>query len=211
MTDDSAEAAFHNDDQTITGDNPFLLFQDWMSLAEQKEPSDPNAMALATVDDQNLPDVRMVLLKGFDSEGFVFYTNSESAKGRELEQNMKAALLFHWKSLRRQIRIRGTVSRLPAEDADAYFQSRPRASRIGAWASQQSRPIASRKALWQAVTKETARFAIGSVPRPPYWNGYRVTPLSMEFWMDKPFRLHDRVLFTRTADGSGWTTQHLFP
>ncbi len=211
MTDNTAEAAFQNDDQTITGENPFLLFQDWMALAEQKEPNDPNAMALATVDEQNLPDVRMVLLKGFDSDGFVFYTNSESAKGRELEQNMKAALLFHWKSLRRQVRIRGTVSRLPGEDADAYFQSRPRASRIGAWASQQSRPIASRKALWQAVTKETARFAIGSVPRPPYWNGYRVTPLSIEFWMDKPFRLHDRVLFTRTTDGTGWTTQHLFP
>lgn len=211
MTDNAAEAAFQNDDQTITGDNPFLLFQDWMTLAEQKEPNDPNAMALATVDEHDLPDVRMVLLKGFDSDGFVFYTNSESAKGRELEQNMKAALLFHWKSLRRQVRIRGTVSRLPAEEADAYFQSRPRASRIGAWASQQSRPIASRKALWQAVTKETARFAIGSVPRPPYWNGYRVTPLSMEFWMDKPFRLHDRVLFTRTVDGTSWTTQHLFP
>ncbi|MCX5616255.1 pyridoxamine 5'-phosphate oxidase [Bombella sp. TMW 2.2559] len=211
MIDDSAEAAFQNDDQTIAGDNPFLLFQDWMSLAETKEPNDPNAMALATVDAQNLPDVRMVLLKGFDDEGFVFYTNSESAKGRELEQNMKAALLFHWKSLRRQVRIRGTVSRLPAEEADAYFQSRPRASRIGAWASQQSRPIASRKALWQAVTKETTRFAIGTVPRPPYWNGYRVTPLTMEFWMDKPFRLHDRVLFTRTVDGTGWATQHLFP
>lgn len=211
VTDDSAEAAFQNDDQTITGDNPFLLFQDWMSLAETKEPNDPNAMALATVDEQNLPDVRMVLLKGFDDEGFVFYTNSESAKGRELEQNMKAALLFHWKSLRRQVRIRGTVSHLPAEEADAYFQSRPRASRIGAWASQQSRPITSRKALWQAVTKETARFAIGTVPRPPYWNGYRVTPLTMEFWMDKPFRLHDRVLFIRTVDGTEWTTQHLFP
>ena len=211
MTDETAEAAFQDDDQTIAGDNPFLLFQDWMTLAEQKEPNDPNAMALATVDDQSLPDVRMVLLKGFDSEGFVFYTNSESAKGRELEQTMKAALLFHWKSLRRQVRIRGTVSRLPDEEADAYFQSRPRASRIGAWASQQSRPVASRKALWQAVTKETARFAIGTVPRPPYWNGYRVRPLSMEFWMDKPFRLHDRVLFTRTADGTGWTTQRLFP
>lgn len=211
MTDETAEAAFQDDDQTITGDNPFLLFQDWMTLAEQKEPNDPNAMALATVDDQSLPDVRMVLLKGFDSEGFVFYTNSESAKGRELEQTMKAALLFHWKSLRRQVRIRGTVSRLPDEEADAYFQSRPRASRIGAWASQQSRPVASRKALWQAVTKETARFAIGTVPRPPYWNGYRVRPLSMEFWMDKPFRLHDRVLFTRTSDGTGWTTQRLFP
>ena len=211
MTDETAEAAFQDDDQTIAGDNPFLLFQDWMTLAEQKEPNDPNAMALATVDDQSLPDVRMVLLKGFDSEGFVFYTNSESAKGRELEQTMKAALLFHWKSLRRQVRIRGTVSRLPDEEADAYFQSRPRASRIGAWASQQSRPVASRKALWQAVTKETARFAIGTVPRPPYWNGYRVRPLSMEFWMDKPFRLHDRVLFTRTSDGTEWTTQRLFP
>ncbi|MBA5726500.1 pyridoxamine 5'-phosphate oxidase [Bombella mellum] len=211
MTDETAEAAFQDDDQTIAGDNPFLLFQDWMTLAEHKEPNDPNAMALATVDDQSLPDVRMVLLKGFDSEGFVFYTNSESAKGQELEQTMKAALLFHWKSLRRQVRIRGTVSRLPDEEADAYFQSRPRASRIGAWASQQSRPVASRKALWQAVTKETARFAIGTVPRPPYWNGYRVRPLSMEFWMDKPFRLHDRVLFTRTSDGTGWTTQRLFP
>ncbi|MCT6854955.1 MAG: pyridoxamine 5'-phosphate oxidase [Bombella apis] len=182
-----------------------------MSLAEAKEPNDPNAMALATVDATGLPDARMVLLKGFDDEGFVFYTNSESAKGRELDHNMQAALLFHWKSLRRQVRIRGTVSLLPAAEADVYFQSRPRASRIGAWASQQSRPIESRKALWQVVTKEAAHFAIGSIPRPPYWNGYRVCPSTIEFWMDKPFRLHDRVLFTRSPDGKDWTTQRLFP
>lgn len=205
------ETAFKEDNHTITGENPFLLFQDWMSLAEAKEPNDPNAMALATVDATGLPDARMVLLKGFDDEGFVFYTNSESAKGRELDHNMQAALLFHWKSLRRQVRIRGTVSLLPAAEADVYFQSRPRASRIGAWASQQSRPIESRKALWQVVTKEAAHFAIGSIPRPPYWNGYRVRPSTIEFWMDKPFRLHDRVLFTRSPDGKDWTTQRLFP
>ncbi|MCL1514456.1 pyridoxamine 5'-phosphate oxidase [Parasaccharibacter sp. TMW2.1890] len=209
--DDSIEAAFQDDEQTITGEDPFLLFHEWLTLAGTKEPNDPNAMALATVDEHGLPDARMVLLKGVDETGFIFYTNSESAKGRELEGNMQAALLFHWKSLRRQVRIRGRVSRLPAVDADAYFDSRPRASRIGAWASQQSRPIASRTALWKAVTKETARFAIGPIPRPPYWNGYHVTPASMEFWMDKPFRLHDRVLFTRTQDGQHWTTQRLFP
>lgn len=207
----NAEDAFRDDQHIITGENPFTLFAEWMNLAKQKELNDPNAMALATVDEHGMPDARMVLLKGFDENGFVFYTNSQSAKGCELAQNMQAALLFHWKSLRRQIRIRGTVSLLPAEEADAYFNSRPRGSRIGAWASQQSRPVESRKALWQIVSKEAARFNIRSIPRPPYWNGYRVTPSSMEFWMDKPFRLHDRVLFTRAEPQGSWATQRLFP
>ncbi|MXV45072.1 pyridoxamine 5'-phosphate oxidase [Saccharibacter sp. 17.LH.SD] len=210
MTSD-LDPSFHEDQPAITGDNPFHLFKEWMELASKKEPNDPNAMALATTGHDDMPDIRMVLLKDFSEKGFVFYTNSESAKGRELEENMKAALLFHWKSLRRQIRIRGTVSKLPAEDADAYFASRPRQSRIGAWASQQSRPVESRKALWKIVTMKAAQFGTGSVPRPPYWNGYRVDPCSIEFWMDKPFRLHDRLLFQRETPHGNWTTTRLFP
>lgn len=191
--------------------DPFGLFADWMKEAEKSEPNDPNAMALATVDEEGLPNVRMVLLKGFDDRGFVFYTNFESQKGQEILATMKAALGFHWKSLRRQVRIRGTVEEVTAAEADAYFASRPRDSRIGAWASQQSRPLESRFALETAVALNTARYAIGEVPRPHYWSGFRVKPLSMEFWHDRPFRLHDRVVFRRPNEGMAWTKARLYP
>lgn len=191
-------------------DEPFDLFAAWMEEARASEPNDPNAMALATADSDGMPNVRMVLLKGFDRDGFVFYTNTESNKGGELLANMKAAICFHWKSLRRQVRVRGRVTRVSEAEADEYFRSRPRDSRIGAWASQQSRPLESRFALEKAVAVNTAKYAIGDVPRPPYWTGFRITPESMEFWMDKPFRLHDRVQFKRFEDG-GWTKARLYP
>jgi pyridoxamine 5'-phosphate oxidase len=200
--------------QLTTGDfteinEPWQLFESWMDEAQRAEPNDPNAMALATVDPDGLPNVRMVLLKGIDAGGFVFYTNTQSNKGRELLATPKAALVLHWKSLRRQVRARGTVTLVTDAEADAYFQSRPRDSRIGAWASQQSRPLESRFALEKAVAANTAKFAIGEVPRPPYWTGFRIAPVSMEFWQDRPFRLHDRVLFNRMADG--WRKERLYP
>jgi pyridoxamine 5'-phosphate oxidase len=188
---------------------PWALFRDWMAEATQSEPNDPTAMALATVDADGLPDVRMVLLKGADENGFVFYTNRESNKGRELAANPKAALVFHWKSLRRQIRARGTVTMVSDAEADAYFASRPRDSRIGAWASQQSRPLESRFAFEKAIAVYAAKHAVGEVPRPPYWTGYRIDPVSIEFWHDRPFRLHDRVLFTKAA--GGWAKTRLYP
>ncbi len=190
-------------------DEPWDLFRTWMKEAEVSEQNDPNAMALATVDPEGLPNVRMVLLKSADSSGFVFYTNTESAKGRELLATGKAALVLHWKSLRRQVRARGPVSIVSDAEADAYFQSRPRDSRIGAWASQQSRPLESRFALEKSVALHTAKYAIGEVPRPPHWTGFRIAPVSIEFWQDKPFRLHDRVVFSR--DGDGWRKVRLYP
>ncbi len=190
-------------------EEPFALFQSWLKEAEASEPNDPNAMALGTVDETGLPNVRMVLLKGFDENGFVFYTNTESNKGRELLGQKKAALVLHWKSLRRQVRARGPVSPVSDAEADAYFQSRPRDSRIGAWASQQSRPLESRFALEKAVAVTAAKYALGEVPRPPYWTGFRIEPVSIEFWQDKPFRLHDRVVFTR--EGDGWRKARLYP
>jgi pyridoxamine 5'-phosphate oxidase len=190
---------------------PFALFEQWFSEAGETEPNDPNAMSLATVDADGLPDVRMVLLKGWDKSGFVFYSNEESAKGRELASAPKAAILFHWKSLRRQIRARGTVAFASDAEADAYFRSRPRDSRIGAWASQQSRPLESRFALEKAIAGYVARFGLGEVPRPPYWRGYRLTPTAIEFWRDRPFRLHDRVLFTREKAEEPWRRARLFP
>ena len=180
-----------------------------MKEAEASEPNDPNAMALATVDETGLPNVRMVLLKGFDENGFVFYTNTESNKGRELLGQGKAAIVLHWKSLRRQVRARGPVTLVSDAEADAYFQSRPRDSRIGAWASQQSRPLESRFALEKAVALHTAKYAIGEIPRPPHWTGFRIAPVSIEFWQDKPFRLHDRVVFAR--EGDGWRKVRLYP
>lgn len=188
---------------------PIALFGEWLKAAEGSEPNDPNAMALATVDGDGLPDVRMVLLKGFDASGFVFFTNFESAKGRELLLNPKAALCFHWKSLRKQVRVRGPVSEVSTEEADAYFASRQRGSRIGAWASQQSRPLESRFALEKAVAAYTARYAIGEIPRPAYWSGFRVAPQEIEFWSDGTFRLHDRIKFVR--EGEGWAKTRLYP
>lgn len=192
-----------------TRDEPFALFADWLADATKSEPNDPNATALATVDADGLPDVRMVLLKGFDEKGFVFYTNFESAKGREILGSMKAAMCFHWKSLRRQVRVRGPVEIVTDAEADAYFASRPRGSRIGAWASKQSRPLEGRFALEKAVAEYTARHAIGEIPRPPYWSGFRIMPVQIEFWHDRPFRLHDRVVFTRKGDG--WEKTRLYP
>lgn len=188
---------------------PIALFGEWLKAAEASEPNDPNAMALATVDSNGLPDVRMVLLKGFDASGFVFFTNFESAKGRELLLNPKAALCFHWKSLRKQVRVRGPATLVSEAEADAYFASRPRGSRIGAWASQQSRPLESRFALEKAVAAYTARYAIGEIPRPPYWSGFRVAPQEIEFWSDGTFRLHDRIKFT--CKGEGWDKTRLYP
>lgn len=200
----------------MTGDftqvaEPFGLFQTWMSEAEASEINDPNAMALASTDAEGLPNVRMVLLKGFDERGFVFYTNTESQKGTEILGSMKAALLFHWKSLRRQVRVRGPVQMVSDAEADAYFQSRPRDSRIGAWASQQSRPLESRLTLEEAAAFYAAKYATGEVPRPPHWTGFRVRPTYLEFWKDGAFRLHDRVVFRRPEPAGDWTRDRLYP
>jgi pyridoxamine 5'-phosphate oxidase len=196
-------------DFTLARD-PFPLFDQWLAEAAKTETNDPNAMALATCDENGIPDVRIVLLKGHGPDGFVFFSNRESAKGRELAHNPRAALAFHWKSLGRQVRIRGLATEVAAADADAYFQSRDRGSRIGAWASQQSRPLESRFALEKAVARETARFGMGEVPRPPYWTGWRLVPRSIEFWHDQPNRLHDRLAFTRVPGGP-WTKARLYP
>jgi pyridoxamine 5'-phosphate oxidase len=196
---------------------PFALFDAWFADACAHEPNDPNAMALATADASGLPNVRMVLLKGVDGpergpdRGFVFYTNIESAKGRELLSARKAAMLFHWKSIRRQVRVRGLVSDVSAAEADAYFATRPRGSRLGAWASAQSRPLESRFALEKAVALVTARYPIGEIPRPPYWSGFRIAPVEIEFWHDRPFRLHDRVVFRRVAPSEAWSRARLYP
>jgi pyridoxamine 5'-phosphate oxidase len=195
----------------VEATEPFRLFADWFEEAKTKELNDPEGMAIATADSLGLPDVRMVLMKEWDEAGFVFYTNAESAKGRQLAGNMQAAGLFHWKSLRRQVRIRGPVEEVSSAQSDAYYGSRARDSRIGAWASQQSRPLESRFALEKAVASYALKYAIGDIPRPPYWRGYRIKPIAMEFWADKPFRLHDRVSFTRAAPEAEWTKQRLYP
>ncbi len=192
-------------------DDPFALFDAWMAEASASELNDPHAMTLATVDADGMPDARIVLLKGVDAQGFVFYTNVESAKGRELAVNPRAALVFHWKSLQRQVRVRGSVSQVSEADADAYYESRPRQSRIGAWASAQSRPLADRATFERAVKEQTERFGSGPIPRPAHWTGYRVTPASIEFWHDRPFRLHDRIVFRRDSPGAAWTRTRLYP
>jgi pyridoxamine 5'-phosphate oxidase len=192
-------------------DEPFRLFAQWLDDATRTEPADPNAMAVATVDADGMPDVRMVLLKGFDESGLVFYTNLDSQKGRELDRNPKAALLFHWKSRNRQVRLRGVVTRVSEAEADGYFATRSRLSQIGAWASKQSAPLESRLAFEKAIARYTAKFAIGSVPRPPHWSGFRIAPLSVEFWEDRPFRLHERIEFRRDGLGAPWSKTRLYP
>lgn len=190
---------------------PFDLFASWFAEAQKSEPNDPEAVALATADADGLPDVRMVLLKEASPAGFVFYSNAESAKGRELEANPKAAGVMHWKSLRRQVRFRGAVERVSDADADAYFASRALQSRLGAWASQQSRPLESRFALEKSVAKFAAKFALGTIPRPPYWGGYRIRPIYLEFWSDGAFRLHDRIVFRRETPDAPWRKERLYP
>jgi pyridoxamine 5'-phosphate oxidase len=192
-------------------DEPFVLFAAWLEQATASEPRDPTAMTLATVDGDGMPNARMVLLKGADERGFVFYTNKGSQKGRELDASAKAALVFHWKSLNKQVRIRGTVEPVSEAEADTYFASRPKQAQIGAWASQQSQPLESRLAFEKAVALYGAKYATGSVPRPPYWSGYRIVPLLIEFWQDRPFRLHDRVEFARDAPGAPWRKTRLYP
>lgn len=209
-TDMDTEAAFRNDHETIAGEDPFAMFGEWLELAHRKEINDANAMALATADPDGLPNVRMVLLKGFDREGFVFYTNTESRRAS------------NWRRTCRRQRscignrcaassLSGTVNRVSAEEADAYFVSRARASRIGAWASKQSRPLENRTALAKSVATEAARFGISDIPRPAFWTGFRIVPNCIEFWMDKPFRLHDRLVFKRSHSGEPWSALKLYP
>ena len=190
-------------------EDPFAVFETWFEEAKAKEPRDPNAMTVASVDADGMPSARMVLLKDFDPKGFVFYTNYESRKGAQLQANPKAALLFHWKSLNRQVRIEGPVEPVSAAEADDYFATRPRQSQIGAWASDQSRPLESKHALEKRIAKYAAKHAIGTVPRPPHWSGFRVVPQRIEFWQEGAFRLHDRVVYHRQGDG--WRTERLYP
>jgi pyridoxamine 5'-phosphate oxidase len=192
-------------------DEPLALFTAWLKDATAAEPRDPTAMTLATVDPDGLPNARLVLLKGVDERGFVFYTNMDSQKGRELDAHAQAALVFHWKSLNRQVRLRGSVERVTPEEADAYFASRPKQAQIGAWASKQSAPLESRLAFEKAVALYAARYAFSTVPRPPNWSGYRVVPSIIEFWQDRPFRLHDRIEFRRQRPGAPWSKTRLYP
>jgi pyridoxamine 5'-phosphate oxidase len=192
-------------------DEPLRLFAAWFAEAKLAEPVNPDAMALATVDADGLPNARMVLLKGFDERGFVFYTNLDSVKGHELAGAPKAALTFYWKSLQRQVRLRGTVEPVSAEEADAYFATRSRMAQIGAWASKQSAALESRLAFEKAVARYTAKFGVGAVPRPPHWSGYRLVPQEIEFWQERPFRLHDRIAFRRDDPGAPWNKMRLYP
>jgi pyridoxamine 5'-phosphate oxidase len=192
-------------------DEPVRLFAAWFAEAKRAEPVNPDAMTLATVDAGGQPNARMVLLKGFDERGFVFYTNLDSVKGRELSVAPKAALTFYWKTLQRQVRLRGSVERVTAAEADDYFASRSRMAQIGAWASNQSAPLESRMAFEKAVAFYTAKFGIAAVPRPPHWSGFRVVPQEIEFWQERPFRLHDRIAFTRPSPTTPWHKERLYP
>jgi pyridoxamine 5'-phosphate oxidase len=189
---------------------PWRLFAAWFAEAKRAEPVNPDAMAVATVDGSGLPNVRMVLLKGFDQRGFVFYTNLGSVKAAELEGAPKVALTFYWKALQRQVRARGTVEPVSAEEADAYFATRSRMAQIGAWASKQSAALESRMAFEKAIAQYTAKFALGAVPRPPFWSGYRIVPAEIEFWQERLFRLHDRIVFRHSDDGT-WSKTRLYP
>lgn len=207
--DYEAQLVRNADDTIFEGADPFAVFADWLLEAGKVEPNDPNAMTLATVDAHGMPDARIVLLKDMDGRGFTFYSNLESAKGQELQDNPVAALVFHWKSMRRQVRVRGFIEPVTAAEADAYFASRARESRIGAWASHQSRLLESREQLEQKVVEETERFEGQDVPRPPHWSGWRLVPVSIEFWRDRKYRLHDRIRFVK-RDGD-WAIERLYP
>jgi pyridoxamine 5'-phosphate oxidase len=211
--EDYAKAAANSPDDGawFAKTDPFALFGEWLEDAKKKEPNDANAMALATADAHGAPDVRMVLLKDVSADGFVFFSNAESRKGQQLAQNMQAALCFHWKSLRRQVRVSGKVEPATEAETDAYFASRAKDSQIGAWASDQSRPMEARFELEKRIAQFAVKYGLGKTPRPPHWQGWRVRPTRIEFWRDRPFRLHDRLEFTRVAPGDAWTTQRLYP
>jgi pyridoxamine 5'-phosphate oxidase len=200
-----------DDGGIAAGPDPFALFQDWLKEAEGAEPNDPNAMALATADSSGFPNVRMVLLKGVDANGFVFYSNAESVKGAELAANSRAAINFHWKTLRKAVRAQGLITRVTDAEADAYFATRPKDSQIGAWASPQSRPMEGRFVFEKKLAEYAVKYALTKVPRPSYWTGWRITPLRVEFWRDRPFRLHDRLVYSREAPSAPWHTERLFP
>ena len=211
-----ADSEIQHPNRLTSGDfteaeEPLRLFGAWLTEATRSEPADPTAMALATVDEDGLPNVRMVLLKGFDEQGFVFYSNLDSQKGQELAAQPKSALVFHWKSLSRQVRLRGPIERVADAEADAYFATRPRLAQIGAWASKQSAPLESRMAFEKAIAFYMAKFAVGAIPRPPNWSGYRLKPLVIEFWQDRPYRLHDRIVFNRGSEGEPWRKTRLYP
>lgn len=200
-----------SDESAIPQSDPFMLFEVWYAEAKESEPNDPNAMALATASEDGLPSVRMVLLKGHGPDGFVFYTNAESRKGEQIRANMRAALLFHWKSLRRQIRIEGPLEEVSSAEADAYFHSRPRVSQIGSAASDQSRALPDRQVYLDRVTAFEERYPEGNIPRPPHWTGFRLSPRRIEFWQDRQYRLHDRRLFVRDAAEEAWSDTLLYP
>tara|TARA_R100000908_G_scaffold65008_1_gene51179 strand:+ start:1838 stop:2446 length:609 start_codon:yes stop_codon:yes gene_type:complete len=200
-----------SDESAIPQSDPFMLFEVWYAEAKESEPNDPNAMALATASEDGLPSVRMVLLKGHGPDGFVFYTNAESRKGEQIRANMRAALLFHWKSLRRQIRIEGPLEEVSSAEADAYFHSRPRVSQIGSAASDQSRALPDRQVYLDRVTALEERYPEGDIPRPQHWTGFRLSPRRIEFWQDRQYRLHDRRLFVRDAAEEAWSDTLLYP